>query len=396
MIHINRSVLRGQPLSAEEAEFFDAAAPAAAIEVLGRWRPYQPSPLRSLAALAKRVGLARIDVQDESGRFGLGSFKALGGAHAVMRLVLERASVRLGRIVTAAELRDPDVAAVARSITVACATDGNHGRSVASGATFLGCRCVVFVHERVSEARVAAIAAFGAEMRRVAGSYDDSVSEALRVASAEGWLVVSDTSWAGYERIPRLVMQGYTVMAHEALQSLQQVPTHVFVQAGVGGLAAAVAAHLNLVLPASQQPRVIVVEPEQVACVLQSAAAGKPMRLPVAADTIMAMLECYEPSPVALNILERCAAAFMTVNDAAAIRAMNEYGKPSGGDPGGGDPRVVAGESGAAGLAGLLTLLADAESAAALQLDAASRVLLFNTEGATDPDLYRKYTGIAP
>lgn len=392
MIHVNRSVLRGQPLSAEDVEFFGAAAPTAAIEVLARWRPYQPSPLRLLPALAKRVGVARIAVQDESGRFGLGSFKALGGAHAVLRLVLGQASARLGRTVTSAELQHPDVAAVARSITVACATDGNHGRSVASGATFLGCRCVVFVHERVSEARVAAIAACGAQVRRVPGNYDDSVREALRVASTEGWMVVSDTSWAGYERIPRLVMQGYTVMVHEALQALQQqAPTHVFVQAGVGGLAAAVAAHLNLVLPTSQRPHVIVVEPEHVACVLRSAAAGKPMRLPVTADTIMAMLECYEPSPVALNVLQRCAAAFMTVNDAAAIRAMNEYGNPSGGDP-----RVVAGESGAAGLAGLLTLLADSGSAADLQLGAQSRVLLFNTEGATDPDLYRKYTGIAP
>lgn len=391
MIHVNRSTLRGQPLLAEDVGLFGTAAPAAAIEVLRHWRPYQPSPLRLLPALAKRTGVAQIAVQDESGRFGLGSFKALGGAHAVMRLVLDQASAQLGRAVMPDELQHPDVVAVAHGITVACATDGNHGRSVASGATFMGCRCVVFVHERVSEARAAAIAALGAEVRRVPGSYDDSVREALRVASDEGWSVVSDTSWAGYERIPRTVMQGYTVMAHEALQSLPQAPTHVFVQAGVGGLAAAVAAHFNLVLPASLQPRLIVVEPEHAACVLRSAAAGKHLHLPTAGDTIMAMLECHEPSPVALNILERCAAAFMTVNDAAAIRAMNEYGKP-----GGGDPRVVAGESGAAGLAGLLTLLADSRVAAELELGTQSRVLLFNTEGATDPELYRKYTGIAP
>ena len=204
--------------------------------------------------------MGEIAIKDEGLRLGLGSFKALGGSYAVVRLVLDAASERLGHAVDVAELLTPDVRAIAAEMTFACATDGNHGRSVAQGAKIVGARAVVFVHSGVSQERVAAIASFGAELVRVAGSYDDFVEEAARVADKNGWTIVSDTSWPGYERIPSLVMQGYTAMVREALRQLPEPPTHVFVQAGVGGVAAAVAGHLALAL-GDQRPRFVVVEP---------------------------------------------------------------------------------------------------------------------------------------
>src|SRR6185437_7753373 len=169
-----------------------------------------------------------INMKDEGFRLGLGSFKALGGSYAVIRLVLEEANRQLGRAVDIAELRAPEVRGVASAMTMACATDGNHGRSVAQGAELVGAKAAIFVHSGVSDERVAAIAKFGAQMIRVEGTYDDTVAEAAHVAAEKGWTVVSDTSWPGYERIPGLVMQGYTAMVREALRQMPERPTHVF------------------------------------------------------------------------------------------------------------------------------------------------------------------------
>ena len=177
-----------------------------------------PTPLHALPALAAELGVGAIHVKDEGFRLGLGSFKALGGAYAVIRLVLEEACAAARPRRRRRRRCTPEVRAVAAGMTFACATDGNHGRSVAQGAQLVGARAVIFVHGGVSDERVAAIARFGAEMIRVAGTYDDSVPEAARVAAEKGWTVVSDTSWPGYERIPGLVMQGYTAMVREALR----------------------------------------------------------------------------------------------------------------------------------------------------------------------------------
>ena len=204
-----------------------------------------PTPLHSLPALAAALGIGALSVKDEGQRLGLGSFKALGGAYAVIRLALEAASEKLGRQLGDADMNDSAVREAAAGMTFACATDGNHGRSVAQGAQLLGAKAVIFVHGGVSDERVAAIARFGAEMVRVAGTYDDSVVETARVATERGWTIVSDTSWEGYERIPGLVMQGYTAIAREGLAQMPERPTHVFVQAGVGGIAAALAAQMQ-------------------------------------------------------------------------------------------------------------------------------------------------------
>ena len=340
------------------------------------------TPLHALPGLARELGVGAIHVKDEGLRLGLGSFKALGGSYAVIRLVLDAALERLGRAVDVAALQAPGVRAIAAGMTFACATDGNHGRSVAQGARLVGASAVVFVHSGVSQERVAAIARFGAEIVRVAGSYDDSVEEAARVADKNGWTVVSDTSWPGYERIPALVMQGYTAMVREALRQLAEPPTHVFVQAGVGGVAAAVGGHLALAL-ADQRPMFIVVEPARAACVYESARVGRPVRIEQGEPTVMAMLECYEPSLIAWRVLSRVADGFMTVEEEDAVAAMKRLARPLGADP-----AVVAGESGGVGLAGLISALADPEARKALHLGPRSRIFVINTEGATDPLRY--------
>ena len=231
-----------------------------------------------LPALAAELGVGAVHIKDEGFRLGLGSFKALGGAYAVTRLVLEEAARQRGRAFDIADLQTPEVRAVASRMTFACATDGNHGRSVAQGAQLVGATSVVFVHAGVSDARVAAIARFGAQMIRVAGTYDDSVIEAARVSAEKGWTVVSDTSWPGYERIPGLVMQGYTALVREALRQIGEAPTHVFVQAGVGGVAAAVAGHLAIVL-GDKRPTFVVVDPARAACIYETAKAGHPVKI---------------------------------------------------------------------------------------------------------------------
>lgn len=275
-------------------------------------------------------------------------------------------------------------------MTFACATDGNHGRSVAQGAELVGARAAIFVHAGVSDERVAAIARFGAEMIRVAGSYDDSVKGAARVANERNWTIVSDTSWPGYERIPGLVMQGYTALVREALRQMPAPPTHVFIQSGVGGIAAAVAGHLAIVL-GERRPVFTVVDPARAACLFETARAGHPVTVPHGEPTVMAMLECHEPSLVAWRILSRVADAFMTVDEEDAVAVMRRLANPIGTDP-----AVVAGESGGVGLAGFLKAVADREVKAALSMGPESRIFLVNTEGATDPGKYQEILGLSP
>jgi diaminopropionate ammonia-lyase len=353
-------------------------------------REDKETPLLSLANLAQRTGIATIHIKDEGHRLGLGSFKALGGSYAVIRQVLDEASRRLAAPRDVSDLFTPEVKAVAESMAVACATDGNHGRSVAQGAQLVGAHCVIFVHAGVSEERVAAIARYGAEIVRVAGAYDDSVAEASRTAGEKGWIVVSDTSWPGYERIPGLVMQGYTALLREALRQIPQPPTHVFIQAGVGGVAAATAGHFSIVF-GDNRPTFIVVEPSRAACIFESVRAGKPIKIVHGQPTVMSMLECYEPSLVAWRVLSRAADAFMTVEENDAVDVMNRLAFPMDGDP-----AIVAGESGGVGLAGLLKAAADPEVKGKLGLGSDSRVFLINTEGATDPVLYAKLVGVRP
>ena len=345
------------------------------------WPGYAPTPLVALPGVAAQAGVAAVHLKDEAGRFGLGSFKALGGAYAVLGVLrAELARRGVAAHVTAAELEGGAHRAAAGEVVVTCATDGNHGRSVAWGAQRFGARCVIFVSESVSEGRVGAIARFGAEVRRVPGTYDDAVRMAAATAAREGWTVVSDTSWPGYTEIPREVMQGYRLMVDEALDQMPAAPTHVFIQVGVGGVGASVAVQARARLGAGAA--LVVVEADQAACLLLSAEAGRLTAAPGALETVMAGLACGEPSLLAWGELERSASAFVAIPDEAAVGAMRLL-KGLG---------VVSGESGAAGLGALLAVAADAGARASVGLGAESRVLLFSTEGATDPELYARLT----
>jgi diaminopropionate ammonia-lyase len=357
-------------------------------EEITAWPGYAPTPLTDLPDVAKAARVAGVHYKDEAGRFGLGSFKALGGAYAVARLlVAELARRGAADAATTAELAEGKYKDATQAITVTCATDGNHGRSVAWGAQRFGCRCVIFVHEHVSQGRRDAIARYGAEVREVKGNYDDSVREAQRTAEREkGWFVVSDTSYPGYTEVPRDVMQGYRVMADEAADQLPGPPTHAFVQGGVGGVAAAVSAQLRMRFGGAV--KVIVVEPDKAACLLESAEAGEPVSISGDLDTLMAGLACGEPSLLAWQELERGAFAFMAVPDEAAVACMKALADRA--------PPVVAGESAVAGLAALLLAAREPFLRTALGLEPESRVLLFGTEGATDAEVYARLVGRAP
>jgi diaminopropionate ammonia-lyase len=353
-------------------------------EEITSWPGYAPTPLVPLPELAQAARIAAIHWKDEGSRFGLGSFKALGGAYAVMKLLqAELAKRGVANAATSAELAEGTYKEATGAITVTCATDGNHGRSVAWGAQRFGARCVIFVHETVSQGRRDAIAKYGAEIRVVPGTYDDAVRAAQKTAAAEGWFVVSDTSYAGYTEVPRDVMQGYRLMAEEAAEALPEPPTHVFIQGGVGGVAAAVSVQMRARYGA-KVPKLIVVEPDKAACLLASAEAGEPTAIEGELDTLMAGLACGEPSLLAWQELERATFAWMAVPDDSAVDCMRLLAKRQ--------PKVVAGESAVAGLAGLLLAARDPFGRAALGLEEGSRVLLFGTEGATDPELYAKLT----
>ncbi len=385
----NPTAAAGNPYLDRHREIIDRRKFESAFSQIAAWPGYVPTPLIQLEGLASELGIRDLWYKDESARFGLGSFKALGGAYAVLRQLTRIAEERLGHAVDAAGLAAGEDSGVVGDVTVACATDGNHGLSVAWGAQIFGCRAVILVHENVSEARMAAIRRYGAEVRRVPGNYDDSVRMADRQASANNWIVVSDTSYPGYVEIPKDVMQGYTVMADEILSQLPAatLPTHVFVQAGVGGLAAAVCGHFWEAL-GPRRPRLIVVEPDHAACLFASARASRPTRIRGALDTVMAGLACGDPSRLAWDILHDGADHFLTLPDAAVAPVMRLLF-----DGVAGGPRIVAGESAVAGLAALIAATAQPTLTDQLGLAPDSRVLVLGTEGATDPEQFQRLTG---
>ena len=358
------------------ADFADAAA-----EISG-WEGYAPTPLAELDGLAGALGVAGVLYKDEGPRFGLGSFKALGGAYAALRVLQREISLALGRAVSPADISGRKHADLAAGITLVTATDGNHGRSLAWGCRRFGAPCRIYIHAEVSGARAEAMRALGAEVVRIDGNYDDSVALAREEAGANGWFVVSDTSWPGYTETPRDVMAGYGVMVKEVGDLLDRPPTHAFLQAGVGGLAAAVAAGLRQRW-GKESPRIAVVEPELAACLFESARAGKMTDIRVEEETLMAGLSCGEPSGLAWEVLSEEASDFLTVPESVVGPAMRLLARPLGDDP-----AIEAGESAVAGLSALVAAARNGEMRSALGLDAHSRVLLIGSEGATDPDSY--------
>jgi diaminopropionate ammonia-lyase len=347
------------------------------------------TPLWDLPDAAARLGVGRLSLKDESFRSPLGSFKALGAPIALMRLVMRQwhtHGIEPKALITGQYVQ------MLSNMTVISATDGNHGKSLAAAARAMGCYCVIVLHANVSIEREQAIAAYGAKIVRIDGNYDESVQHAAELAAKNGWHVVSDTSYEGYEVIPRDVMQGYGVIPAEILAQLDDGPsrpafTHVFLQGGVGGLAAGVASYLWEHYGA-RRPSFIVVEPQQADCLYQSAIAGRAARATGSVDSIMAGLACGEASPLAWKILERCIDYFMTIGDDDAVAAMRSLA--AGSDR---DAPLIVGESGAAGYAGLAALMKDSDLADRAGLGPDSNVLVISTEGATAPSVYRQLVG---
>ncbi len=356
-----------------------------AYDRISTWNGYTPSPLVRLSGLARELGVGEIYYKDESERFGLKSFKALGGAYAVIHVLAEHLRVKIeDTTITGADVWSGKYAAHLNGFTVATATDGNHGRSVAWGAQQCGINCKIYMHKGVSESRAIAVELLGAEVTWVDGNYDDSLIKVKRDAIENEWHIISDTSYEGYTYVPKYVMAGYTVMTKEIMDQLEddQIPTHIIIQGGVGGLAGAICAHAAAIW-GDRRPKFIVVEPETADCLFQSAKVGRPKMVHIDTETLMGGLSCGEVSLLGWNILKDNADDFVSISDDNVKTAMRIMALGLGGDAG-----VEAGESAVAGVAMMMELKDRGAVKADLGLDENSRVLLFGTEGATDQKLY--------
>lgn len=354
---------------------------------------YTVTPLARLDNLTARLGLNNLCVKDESYRFGLNAFKVLGGSFAMASYIADETGRDVSDM-TYDYLTSDELARDFGQATFFTATDGNHGRGVAWAAKRLGQKAVVHMPKGSTKPRFDNIAAEGATVTIEEVNYDECVRMAAAEADAcERGVIVQDTAWEGYEKIPSWIMEGYGTMASEAAEQLREAainrPTHVFVQAGVGSLAGAVVGYFANLYP-DNPPTFVVMEATNAACLYKGAVAadGEPRIVTGDMPTIMAGLCCGEPNTLGWDILRNHVTAFVVCPDWVAARGMRILGAPEKGDP-----RVISGESGAVG-AGLISTLMTDDSYAELRdligLDKTSNVLMFSTEGDTDPEHYRK------
>ena len=353
---------------------------------------YSVTPLVKLEVLAEELGVQSIYVKDESYRFGLNAFKVLGGSYAIAReigrlLGLKEEELTLGRLLA------PDVKERLGTLTFVTATDGNHGRGVVWTAQRLGHRAVVFMPKGTAAERLENIRRLGTEASITNVNYDDTVRLARAYAAEHKGIVVQDTSWEGYDEVPLHIMQGYTTMGSEIVEQLEAYgnikPTHVFLQAGVGAMAGAMAGFIADYYK-ERRPLITIVEPNQADCIYRTALAndGQLHAVGGALDSIMAGLCCGEPCSLGWRQLAAYADNFVAMPDRAAALGMRVLGSPMGTDA-----AVVAGESGAAGFGLAMAALWEqdlAELKRSLQLDAKSVILCISTEGATDVANYRR------
>jgi len=347
---------------------------------------YTPTPLVKLSRLASRLGIKELLIKDESHRFDLNAFKVLGASYAIAKFLgeilgLKDDELTFGKIL-AKQSRY-------KNITFVTATDGNHGRAVAWSTRLFGCKSVVYMPKGSSPTRLEAIKNYGTEASITTLNYDDTVIHAKHKAQEEGWILLQDTSWEGYEKVPLHIMQGYCTLVSEYLNQEQEIwPTHVFIQAGVGSLAAAILAYLHN-LSDRPTPKFIVVEPQGAPCLYESIRLNvdKPFRVRGDLPTIMAGLACGEPSHIGWSILKSATNAFLMCSDDVTRRGVKVLGNPLGGDQ-----RIISGESGAVTLGALFEIMSNEQFYKirdVLNLTGNSRVLLFSTEGDTDPAVYR-------
>lgn len=351
---------------------------------------YSKTPLARLDNLAKHLGVSNIFVKDESYRFGLNAFKVLGGSYAIGRFIAKE----LGNDISEMDfqtLRSEETKKKIGQITFTTATDGNHGRGVAWAAQQLGQKAVVYMPKGSSETRLNNIKATGAEAYITDMNYDDAVRLSLENANKNGWKIIQDTAWEGYQDVPLWIMQGYATMMLEAVEQMKEegvdAPTHVFIQAGVGSLAGAVQGFLAAHYP-NNIPITTVVEPHEADCMYRSAVNGKLTNVGGDMSTIMAGLACGEPNPIGWGILDSYTDMFVSCPDNIAAQGMRVLGNPLKGDD-----SVISGESGAAPAGFMYTILTDErykDIKESLKLDENSKILLISTEGDTDPENYRK------
>lgn len=354
---------------------------------------YYITRLAALPNLATMLGVGGIYVKNEGERMELNSFKVMGGSFAIFKFFQDKLNISEDQL-SFEYLTSEEVKKQLGEITFASATDGNHGRGIAWAAKMLGQKCMIYVHSETSQARIDAIRAYGATVKIIPGNYDHAVRQCVVDAQKNGWEVISDTSWDGYTKVPTRIMQGYTTMLLETQKQFSsqgiEYPTHVFVQAGVGALAASVIGFYSALCNGVTPPKFIVVEPETAACVFETAKYddGKTHDIDGSLSTIMAGLACGETSPIAWEILKENADVFMKVPDYVAARGMRIMATPLKGDP-----MIISGESGAVTLGALyqlLTLPGNEELKDYLDINHKSNILFINTEGNTDPKSFRK------
>lgn len=336
-------------------------------------------------------------MKDESHRFGLNAFKGLGGSYCIGSYLAESLGEALLGL-SYDRLRSADVRERLGEITFVTATDGNHGRGIAWTAQRLGMKSVVYLPRGSAKERLQAIKALGAEASITDRNYDDTVRLAAETATQKGWVLVQDTAWPGYEKIPRWIMQGYTTMALEAVRQLEgQVPTHIFLQAGVGAMAGALTGFFTDYYT-ENRPKIIIIEPNRADGLFRTAEKndGSLQTVTGTLDTIMAGLACGEPCTIAWEVLKRYADGFVSLPDWVAAKGMRILSSPLGTDP-----RIISGESGAVGLGLCAAALLGVEQGRCqqlLELDESSKILCFSTEGDTDPAMYRSivWDGLYP
>lgn len=362
--------------SAKKVQSFHASFPV-----------YKETPLVELKHTAKSMGLGNIYIKDESYRFGLNAFKVLGGSYAIGNYLAKR----LGKSITEMpyeKLVSGEIKRELGDITFVTATDGNHGRGVAWTAKQLQQKSVVYMPKGSAEERLMNIRAEGADASITDLNYDEAVRLANSQAEQKGWVMVQDTAWEGYEDIPGWIMQGYGTMGYEAYMQLPEKPTHIFLQAGVGSMAGAVAGFFASVY-GEERPIITIVEPNKADCIYKTAEAadGKLHFVTGDMDTIMAGLACGEPCSIGWNVLRDYADNFISCPDYAAAQGMRALGNPEAGDT-----KVVSGESGASAFGCIAEIMRDkalAELKNKLKLDENSKVLFFSTEGDTDKENYK-------
>lgn len=347
---------------------------------------YNKTGLIKLDALSGFLGFNSLWVKDESGRFGLGSFKVLGAAYAIGKTLAKELGVPLDSL-SFNELKKL-VREKLGNVTLSATTDGNHGRGVAWVGRELGLPVKIFMPKGTTQNRLNHILNLGADAEITEMNYDDTVRWVAETSRKERWLVIQDTAWEGYEDVPVWIMQGYSTLASEVFSDLgNEIPTHVFVQAGVGAFAGIIAEAFFNRYGKEKFPKVIVVEADSADCFYQSAVAGHDVVKSGDLMTIMAGLACGEQNPIGNNVLKALAYAFVSVSDSISANGMRILSAPLEEDR-----RIISGESGAVGV-GLVESLYRNEGysdiKALLGLDEHSKIVAFSTEGDTDPGVYR-------